>query len=294
MDRDRLLPPPPRPAVTPPRSATRYPAAPTGPAGPTTPSATGRPRPTTPPGGTDSTTGYTYNGNGSGQPDTLTSTSTTGGSTGTAYSYDADGDMTSRTAPGTGTQTLNWSDDGRLTSITGGTAGSSSFVYDADGTVLLQKDPTNTTLPARRRTHPHRQHRHRRPGLHPARRRYRRAHRRRRQLPVRDRRPARHQRPRSGQHRAEPQLAPVHPLRSPRGTTTSWVDNRGFLNAPNDTSTGLTILGAREYDPTTGRFISPTRLRAHQPAAAQRLQLRRQQPGDQQRPERPVHRRVQR
>jgi RHS repeat-associated protein len=35
-----------------------------------------------------------------------------------------------------------------------------------------------------------------------------------------------------------------------------WPDARGFLNAPADTTTGLTHLGAREYDPTIGRFIS--------------------------------------
>ncbi|WP_372516091.1 RHS repeat-associated core domain-containing protein, partial [Streptantibioticus ferralitis] len=46
------------------------------------------------------------------------------------------------------------------------------------------------------------------------------------------------------------------PYGAPRGTATTWIDNRGFLNAPNDSSTKLTIIGARQYDPTTGRFIS--------------------------------------
>ncbi|MFC5099639.1 RHS repeat-associated core domain-containing protein [Kibdelosporangium philippinense] len=32
--------------------------------------------------------------------------------------------------------------------------------------------------------------------------------------------------------------------------------NRGFLGGSQDTGTGLTHLGAREYDPDTGRFIS--------------------------------------
>jgi RHS repeat-associated protein len=46
------------------------------------------------------------------------------------------------------------------------------------------------------------------------------------------------------------------PYGSVRGAApTSWPDQRGFVGGTND-STGLTHLGAREYDPTTGRFIS--------------------------------------
>ncbi|MBC9731509.1 RHS repeat-associated core domain-containing protein, partial [Streptomyces sp. TRM68367] len=46
------------------------------------------------------------------------------------------------------------------------------------------------------------------------------------------------------------------PYGNPRGTTTNWPDNRTFLNKTTDTTTGLTNIGAREYDPTTGRFTS--------------------------------------
>ncbi|MGW0087327.1 family 78 glycoside hydrolase catalytic domain [Streptomyces sp. NPDC003393] len=35
-----------------------------------------------------------------------------------------------------------------------------------------------------------------------------------------------------------------------------WPDDKGFLGKPADTDTGLTRIGAREYDPTTGRFLS--------------------------------------
>ena len=48
------------------------------------------------------------------------------------------------------------------------------------------------------------------------------------------------------------------PYGAPRGQQVTWVDNRGFLNRPADPSTGLTVLGARQYDPGTGQFISPT------------------------------------
>ncbi len=47
------------------------------------------------------------------------------------------------------------------------------------------------------------------------------------------------------------------PYGAPRGTTTTWIDNRGFLNKPNDPSAGLTYVGARAYDPDTGQFTSP-------------------------------------
>jgi RHS repeat-associated protein len=47
------------------------------------------------------------------------------------------------------------------------------------------------------------------------------------------------------------------PFGAPRGTATStWPDDKGFLGKTTDTTTGLTHLGAREYDPTTGRFLS--------------------------------------
>lgn len=44
---------------------------------------------------------------------------------------------------------------------------------------------------------------------------------------------------------------------APRGTApTTWTGDKGFVGGTNDTDTGLTHLGAREYDPKTGRFIS--------------------------------------
>ncbi|QMU70139.1 ricin-type beta-trefoil lectin domain protein [Streptacidiphilus sp. P02-A3a] len=51
------------------------------------------------------------------------------------------------------------------------------------------------------------------------------------------------------------------PYGNPRGTQpTTWIstdENRGFLNQPSDPNTGLDLLGARNYDPTEGRFTSP-------------------------------------
>ncbi|MEU1017143.1 RHS repeat-associated core domain-containing protein [Streptomyces sp. NPDC005898] len=47
------------------------------------------------------------------------------------------------------------------------------------------------------------------------------------------------------------------PFGAPRGEkTTNWPDDKAFLGKPADTATGLTHVGAREYDPSTGQFLS--------------------------------------
>ena len=47
------------------------------------------------------------------------------------------------------------------------------------------------------------------------------------------------------------------PYGNPRGTTpTTWADPHAYLGEPQDSITGLDLLGARQYDPTTGRFLS--------------------------------------
>ncbi|MFE3943717.1 RHS repeat-associated core domain-containing protein [Streptomyces sp. NPDC059118] len=48
------------------------------------------------------------------------------------------------------------------------------------------------------------------------------------------------------------------PFGAPRGEgpTTGWPDDKAFLGKPADTTTGLTHIGAREYDTGTGQFIS--------------------------------------
>ncbi|MBO0881732.1 MAG: hypothetical protein J2P17_15600, partial [Mycobacterium sp.] len=45
------------------------------------------------------------------------------------------------------------------------------------------------------------------------------------------------------------------PFGDPRGTVPTWVNPHGFVGGLADPD-GLTHLGAREYDPTTGRFLS--------------------------------------
>ncbi|MFI6495505.1 DddA-like double-stranded DNA deaminase toxin [Streptomyces sp. NPDC050564] len=47
------------------------------------------------------------------------------------------------------------------------------------------------------------------------------------------------------------------PFGATRGTkATTWPDDKAFLGKPADDATGLTHVGAREYDPTIGQFIS--------------------------------------
>ncbi|MEW2161056.1 polymorphic toxin-type HINT domain-containing protein [Streptomyces sp. NPDC007189] len=216
-------------------------------------------------GGTDTTTTYTYNGNLASQPHTLTSTDTTGGSTSsTSATYDSAGNTQTRTTPANGTQTFTWDDAARLTGITGGTHGDSHYLYDADGNLLLQKGPSNTILylPGEQLTLDTSS------GTVNGVRYY--------TLPGGGR-AVRTGSTASGststytfeipdQHGTAglsldstaqtPTWREFTPYGAPRGTTVTWTDNRGFLNGPTEASTGLSILGARQYDPTTGRFLS--------------------------------------
>ncbi|MFJ5234480.1 RHS repeat-associated core domain-containing protein [Kitasatospora sp. NPDC088391] len=51
---------------------------------------------------------------------------------------------------------------------------------------------------------------------------------------------------------------PTDPFGNPRGTQpATWAGTHGFVGGTKDDTTGLTNLGARQYDPRTGRFISP-------------------------------------
>jgi RHS repeat-associated protein len=209
-------------------------------------------------GGKNTVTGYTYNSNGASQPNTLTATTTTGPGAGSAsYSYDADGNTLTRDLP-SGSQKLTWTDDGKLATDTT-SAGTTSYVYDADGNVLLQKDPGQTTaylfggaeeftLAGGAVT-----------GT--------------RFIAL----PGGGEVVRTGGSSydfeitnqqgtgvltlnatcQDPQWQQYTPYGAPRGTPPpSWPDTNGFLGKPTDATTGLTLLGARMYDPTIGQFLS--------------------------------------
>lgn len=214
--------------------------------------------------GATQTTNDTYNGNGDSQPTTLTSTSTTtsGSSTPapTSYSYDPDGQQISRTTSA-GDQTLNW-DQGQLIGVTNTTSGTnSSYIYDPSGSLLIETDGSNTTLYL-----PNEQVTVNGSGTIQSCERYI-------ALPggitvVRTgtATTAFSYEISSDQHGTNtlqldytaqnPSWRQDDPYGNSRGTAQTWVDNRGFLDDPDDSATALTDVGARWYDPTTGSFVS--------------------------------------
>ncbi|MFF3110274.1 RHS repeat-associated core domain-containing protein [Kitasatospora sp. NPDC057904] len=50
---------------------------------------------------------------------------------------------------------------------------------------------------------------------------------------------------------------PFGAARGAGSLSTPWSGNKGFVNGLKDDTTGFTNLGARQYQPTTGRFLSP-------------------------------------
>ncbi|GAA3141114.1 RHS repeat-associated core domain-containing protein [Nonomuraea roseoviolacea] len=89
---------------------------------------------------------YTYPAAGAAQPHTLRSVSTAGpGASGTdTYAYDSDGNTTGRTAGGR-TQSLTWDAEGHLASVTENGA-TTAYLYDADGDRIVRRDPAGTTV----------------------------------------------------------------------------------------------------------------------------------------------------
>jgi RHS repeat-associated protein len=201
---------------------------------------------------------YTYPAPKANQPHAVQSltTSGTGTTTTTAnYSYDKDGNTVTRPANGTGggSQTLTWNPDGTLASSTDA-GGTSTYVYDADGNRLIAREPGGTTLTL--------------PGQ---------------ELKVANGQSAatryiQHAGQTIGVRTAsgltweiddQQGTATVEvdagtqgvtkrwftPFGTVRGAAVSWVTDKGLVGGTQDAS-GLTHMGAREYDPTIGRFIS--------------------------------------
>ncbi|MEV4509336.1 FG-GAP-like repeat-containing protein [Dactylosporangium sp. NPDC049525] len=198
-------------------------------------------------GGTDTTRTYTYPTTG--KRHTLTNAVATGGATGTdSYTYDPAGNMLTRNITGKPGQNLTWDNEGHLATVTD-TGGTTSYIYDAAGTRLVAKDPVGTTvyLPG---------YELRKVGGTVTGTRY---------YGVASRTP-------SGltwvaaDHHGTGQLAidavtqtvirrKTDPFGNPRGADPTWPNTQGFVGGTRD-NTGLNHLGAREYEPTTGRFIS--------------------------------------
>jgi RHS repeat-associated protein len=205
----------------------------------------------------DTTTTYCYGASGGTQPHTLTATSTTGCATpNTTYTYDTSGNMATRNA-GQGNQTFTYNNAGQLTAVTGGTGGNTTYKYDANGQLLVQTDPAGTTLylPSEQLTLV---------GSVVTGTRYY-------ALPgggtvVRTGTVNNYTYELTDQHGTPslyldytaqtPTWRQSTPYGAPRGAAATSPDNHGFLNKPTDTNTGLTTIGARQYDPATGRFTT--------------------------------------
>ena len=103
------------------------------------------------PSGAATTTAYTYPAPDSARPHAVTGSAATtpAGTTNTAYGYDTSGDLTS-VSTAAQSDALTWNDQGRLTgdSVTpaGGSAQNTAFTYDADGNLLIRTDPGTVTL----------------------------------------------------------------------------------------------------------------------------------------------------
>ncbi|MEU6172770.1 polymorphic toxin-type HINT domain-containing protein [Streptantibioticus parmotrematis] len=213
----------------------------------------------------DTTTTYAYPDQGSSgdQPHTLSNTTATGpGETaGTAsYKYDASGDDTSITTD-SGTQTLTWNDQGKLASLadtaTGGTTG---YLYDADGNLVLRTDAhqatlfladdqqvtenlSNSALSGTRYYEIGGETVAERSSTGDV------------QYLIPDR---------QGTDTLAvdfPSMSVTRraylPFGQARGTApSSWPGDDGYVGGTPDPDTGLENLGAREYDPNTGRFLS--------------------------------------
>ncbi|MCP2328281.1 RHS repeat-associated protein [Hamadaea flava] len=92
---------------------------------------------------TDGSIGYqsTYAYGGTGKPlHSLASVTTTGSGAGTTtYDYDASGNTTSRPGAGGAQQALTWDEEGKLSKVTDST--DTVMVYDADGERIVRRDP---------------------------------------------------------------------------------------------------------------------------------------------------------
>ncbi|RPK27536.1 RHS Repeat protein [Streptomyces sp. ADI91-18] len=83
---------------------------------------------------------------GAAQAHGVRSVTATGGATGTdTYAYDATGNLAKKTPSGGSAQDLTWNEEGKLASSTIAGA-TTTFLYDPEGTRILKREPTATTL----------------------------------------------------------------------------------------------------------------------------------------------------
>ncbi|MFI6335248.1 RHS repeat domain-containing protein [Streptomyces sp. NPDC050535] len=210
------------------------------------------------------TTTYCYD---AARPHALTATTAGSTCTGVAaqYTYDDTGNTEKRVekAGSATSQSLDWNDEGKLAKLTEGTS-ATNYVYDADGSLLIRRDTASAgeTVLYLGATEIHLKS-----GQKWANRYYTAAG---ATIALRTNQggteklsflAADHHGTSSVAITADATQALTKRYTTPfgtrRGATTGvWPDDKAFLGMPTDTGTGLTHVGAREYDPSTGQFIS--------------------------------------
>ncbi|GAA2521109.1 RHS repeat-associated core domain-containing protein [Winogradskya humida] len=189
----------------------------------------------------------------------LTETASSGAQKLWRYEYDASGNTTKRSEAGED-QTLTWDAEGHLASATAADGTKTSYVYGPTGERLLRKEPKATTLylpsmELRIDTTTGVLSDTRYYGLPGG------------VVAVRSAKGMQWQiadRNGTGEAAVDAVTGDIvlrrsTPFGGERGvqpTAAQWVGERGFVGGTKDSTTGLTHLGAREYDPVTGRFIS--------------------------------------
>ncbi|MET9465142.1 toxin C-terminal domain-containing protein [Streptomyces sp. NPDC006544] len=209
----------------------------------------------------DVTRAYTYGTPGQAGANGLKKVDTTGpgGSRTESYSYDEAGNTKTRTIQGE-TQNLEWDAAGQVSKVTKG-AETTEFVYDSEGNRLIKREPSGTTLYL--------------PGTEV-------------KLTV----AGKLESTRYYAHPSGPTMVKTakdgvvttsYLLSDKNGTATTavdattsavtrrkftpygeargavpsvWPGKKGFIGGESDESIGTVHLGAREYDPATGRFLS--------------------------------------
>ncbi|WP_304453414.1 RHS repeat-associated core domain-containing protein [Nocardiopsis sp. YSL2] len=208
--------------------------------------------------GDDAVRDYTYPDAGQGQPNTVREVveQTPQGDTLSSFDYDDAGNTVVREQAGE-RQELEWTAEGRLDTVTND-VGETAYTYTADGERLVRSTPYEEVLYL--------------PGMEvradrftgevKATRYYEHAG---QTVAVRtpdslDLLAADHQGTGQVSMNADSEQSVrryLTPFGEDRGGDGwAWPDDKGFLGKTVDTSTGLTLVGAREYDPALGRFLS--------------------------------------
>ncbi|MGW4876465.1 RHS repeat-associated core domain-containing protein [Streptomyces sp. NPDC004262] len=176
-----------------------------------------------------------------------------------AYTYDDDGNVHTRTTRA-GTDTFTYNDEGDLSELSStGSAGDTTYLYGADGGLLLRHSPDATTLYTGDEEITLKNGATTADGV--------------RYISIAGQTVATHSsdgkftylipdRQGTGALQIDSQTQQVtrrqyKPFGESRDQSGTWVGQRGYVGGTQDDNTGLTNLGAREYDPTIGRFLSP-------------------------------------